>query len=747
MGKKKKKKGANKEAPKKHEVPTGFGKQVFALVLILLAVLLILAAVGGEGTVLRSIFNGGVGLVGYYPMWLFAFLLITSSVLIFKEADHKLPISTWIMMTILLVCLAALFGMPTIGQEKDLTGGIVGDAMAQMMVGWVGTWGSVIVYTILSFVLVLFLFAKTPMDVFKWIGARLTPKNKSEDAKNARVIAKMEEKGDDGEFKVKAGVQLVDGKEKKFGKTPEMAPARAPEREKSFTVVDDPNWKLPNESLLEEQKGAANPGNMRENSLVIKDTLAQFDIDVTTNGANVGPRVTQYTITPANGVKLARIQNMDKELARSLAADKIRIEAPIPGTTLVGVEIPNIQQADVGLREMVDSKAWKEAKGKLLFAVGKDIAGEPVVADLAKMPHLLIAGTTGSGKSVMMNTLLLSLLYKNTPADMRLIIIDPKQVEMASYSDIKHLITPIITDVTGAMSALEWTVKEMEQRYKDMAAERVKNIAEYNEKVLAGEIKVTVKDENGNEQRHDGAKLPYIVMVVDEMADLMMAAGKDLEARIVRVAQKGRAAGIHLVLATQRPEVKVVTGLIKANIPGRIAFAVGSQIDSRVMLDMNGAEKLLGRGDMLFLTTEMMGKPQRLQGAFATEKRPGNKGDIERVTDFLREQGAPDYNPDVATQHVSIKGFSSPGSGEFEGIAGFDPRDPLVRKAVEIALSTGKYGASQLQNMFNVGHGKVTRIALGLEQMGVVGPAQGTKPRDILIGSIEEFDELVENWG
>ena len=415
------------------------------------------------------------------------------------------------------------------------------------------------------------------------------------------------------------------------------------------------------------------------------------------------------------------------------------MEAPIPGTRSVGIEVANVRPADVRLRGVLESEEWNKASDALTFAVGKDISGKSVVANLAKMPHLLIAGTTGSGKSVMTNTLITSLLYRNSPSDLKLIIVDPKQVEMAQYEDIPHLLTPIITATDKALSALKWSVNEMERRYSLMAEERVKNIVDYNKK-MAKNGSVTMKDSDGNEQKHDGGKMPYIVIVIDEMADLMMMAGKDLEMLIVRVAQKGRAAGIHLVLATQRPEVKVITGLIKANIPGRIAFAVGSQIDSRIMLDKGGAEKLLGKGDMLMLTTEMMGKPRRIQGAFSSDE------DIAKVTDFLREQQKPDYNDEVVAQPVQIKGIGPTDGGAIGDLGRkYDPNDPLVRKAVEISLKNGKFSTASLQTWLGKGHGFVAGLAIWFEEIGVIGPSNGNKPREVLISSMEEFDKIVDS--
>ena len=334
---------------------------------------------------------------------------------------------------------------------------------------------------------------------------------------------------------------------------------------------------------------------------------------------------------------------------------------------------------------------------------------------------------------------------------MKLIIVDPTQVEMAQYNDIPHLLTPIITATDKALSAMKWAVNEMERRYTLMAEEKVKNITDYNEKMAKlAEAKNSTGGEGGEAKdgedgakNPDGGKMPYIVVVIDEMADLMMMAGKDLEMLIVRIAQKGRASGIHLVLATQRPEVKVITGLIKANIPGRIAFAVGSQIDSRIMLDQGGAEKLLGKGDMLLLTTEMMGKPRRIQGAWASDE------DVAKVTDFLRAQRPPEYNSEVIAQPVQIKGMETSGGGGGFGDLGrrFDPADPVVRKAVEISLAKGKFSTAMLQTYLGKGHGFVSGLAIWFEDIGVIGPANGNKPRDLLIQSMEDFDNLANMQG
>ena len=596
----------------------------------------------------------------------------------------------------------------------------------------------ILVYIVLVFITTAFILQLSPVTFFKGTknyvksGGKKSMDEEDGDGKKKKV-GRLEIKVNSGLGTSESANPAPTGK--LLRKSAIKSPVRAPEPVKEPTAliaVSDPDWKMPSTDLLEKKQSPADAGNIQQNAYIIKSTLAEFGIEVEMEGANVGPRVTQYTMRPPAGVNLSKILARDKELALNLAVDKIRIEAPIPGTRSVGVEIPNARSADVRLRGVLESSEWKKSTDSLTFAVGKDISGKAVVANLAKMPHLLIAGTTGSGKSVMTNTLISSLLYRNAPSDMKLIIVDPKQVEMAQYQDIPHLLTPIITSTEKALSAMKWAVGEMERRYTLMAEEKVKNIGDYNAKIAKSDnTKLTKPDDTAKE-----GKMPYIVIIIDEMADLMMMAGKDLEMLIVRIAQKGRAAGIHLVLATQRPEVKVITGLIKANIPGRIAFAVGSQMDSRIMLDQGGAEKLLGKGDMLLLTTEMMGKPRRIQGAWASDD------DIAKVTDFLRAQRSPEYNDEVVSQQVAIKGMGGGSGGAGDLGRRFDPDDPIVRKAVEISLSKGKFSTAMLQTYLGKGHGFVSGLAIWFEDIGVIGPQNGNKPRELLITSMEEFDVL-----
>ena len=740
------KRGSSREVRKKQELPGGWGQQVFALILIALSVVLIATWFSGEKNEVYKIVFSVIGNAMYVLPFLFTYLAVK----IFRSDDNRVPVIVWIVSILLIVFAAGASGVSTYG-EKGAHGGAIGEWINEMFLPMFGAGAAIFVYGVLMLVCLLFILQKTPSAVVHGLKNTLKGKEKAEVASDENEEETEDVKGGKIKFKVNKGVAIEDpAPEEKIerkrglfgkgairsGKVQEVAPAKAPESKAekgALMSFQDKDWKFPGVELLEKKQSPADAGNIQQNAVVIKNTLSEFGIEVEMEGANIGPRVTQYTMRPPAGVNLSKILARDKELALNLAVDKIRIEAPIPGTRSVGVEIPNVRSADVRMRGIIESQEWKKAEDALTFAVGKDISGKAVVGNLAKMPHLLIAGTTGSGKSVMTNTLISSLLYRNSPSDLKLIIVDPKQVEMAQYEDVPHLLTPIITSTEKALSAMKWAVNEMEKRYSLMAEKRVKNIVDYNNKV-AGEVPAK-KD---GEEAEVAGKMPYIVIIIDEMADLMMMAGKDLEMLIVRIAQKGRASGIHLVLATQRPEVKVITGLIKANIPGRIAFAVGSQIDSRIMLDQGGAEKLLGKGDMLMLTTEMMGKPRRIQGAWASDQ------DIAKLTDFLREQRPPEYNDEVVAQPVQIKGMG-PSDGGAIGDLGrkYDPNDPVVRKAVEISISKGKFSTAMLQTYLGKGHGFVSGLAIWFEEVGVIGPQNGNKPRDMLIKSMEEFDNLV----
>lgn len=464
--------------------------------------------------------------------------------------------------------------------------------------------------------------------------------------------------------------------------------------------IDRKDWKLPPFDLLDDSQTAIDSGNIEANVAIIKKTLSDFGIDVEMGEVNVGPTVTQYTLRPTVGVKLSQIAALQNDLALSLAAHSIRMELPIPGKALVGIEVPNKSTAIVRLREVMQIKDFAEHKSKLALALGRDVAGKPQITDLAKMPHMLIAGATGTGKSVAINSLFISLLYRNTPQDVKFIVIDPKRVELNLYNGIPHLLTPVIVDHDKAVNSLKWAVAEMDRRYKLLAEAGKRNIIEYNEA--------------------SGLPLPYIVILVDELADLMAVAQADVEAAIVRLAQMARAVGIHLVLATQRPSVEIITGLIKANITTRIAFAVASQIDSRTILDSSGAEKLLGNGDMLFISAEF-NKPKRVQGAYIGEK------EVRKVVDFFKQQvGAVIYNEEIVEKPKRNLGIPGMESGDDD-----DNSDPLLEEAIEEVKRAGKASASLLQRRLRIGYARAARVLDILEQKGIIGPGEGAKPREV----------------
>lgn len=484
------------------------------------------------------------------------------------------------------------------------------------------------------------------------------------------------------------------------------APAKEGPQE-ALTAKADETWQAPSLDLLSSVGSKADAGDVKANAATIQQTMESFGIGVQMGEVNVGPTVTQYTFMPPAGVKLNKITTLDTNLALSLAAHPIRIEAPIPGKSAVGVEVPNKAIAMVRLRGVLESQEWKNEAAPLTFALGRDVSGIPMFTDLAKMPHMLIAGATGSGKSAMINSFLTSLLYRNSPNDLKLILVDPKRVELGLYNDIPHLLTPVIVEPEKCISALKWAVAEMERRYKLLAEVGNRNIIEYN-------------------KAHPEEAMPYIVIVIDEMADLMVLAAADVESLIVRLAQMARAIGIHLVLATQRPSVDVITGIIKANIPARLAFSVASQVDSRTILDQMGAEKLLGKGDMLFMSPEFM-KPRRIQGAFLDEK------EVKSVTDFLRLQREPQYNDEVLAMKVTIGGKSVGGGGE----AG-EVDDDLFEEAAEAVIRAGKASTSMLQRRLRIGYARAARLVDLLEEQGVVGPADGARPRDVLVSSLDQ---------
>ena len=477
-------------------------------------------------------------------------------------------------------------------------------------------------------------------------------------------------------------------------------------------------YKKPPISLLERSAGGARTNNslLAAKAQKLEETLRNFHVDARVVQVTQGPTVTRYEIQPAVGVKVNSIVRLADDIALNLEARSIRIEAPIPGKAAVGIEVENDAVTMVRLREIIDSDEFKNSKSKITFAVGKDISGKAIVADLKSMPHLLIAGSTGSGKSVCINSIITSLLYKANPDEVKLILVDPKVVELGNYNGIPHLLIPVVTDPSKAAAALNWAVAEMTDRYKKFAEEGVRDLESYNEYVRANEEPEKV--------------MPQVVIIIDELADLMMAAPSQIEESICRLAQMARAAGMHLIVATQRPSVDVITGVIKANIPSRIAFAVSSQVDSRTILDMQGAEKLVGKGDMLF-NPMGMGKPIRVQGTFVTD------GEVHKVIDFVKSQvenGTSSYNEDILTKIERTNVQES-----------MDDSDDFLPEAIDLVVRSGQASVSMLQRRFRIGYNRAARIVDMMEARGIIGPQDGSRPRQVLM--TEEELENLENEG
>ncbi|MBR3163619.1 MAG: DNA translocase FtsK [Clostridia bacterium] len=500
--------------------------------------------------------------------------------------------------------------------------------------------------------------------------------------------------------------------EKKEDKTKEVL-----QLEHTLTVEDE-NYEYPPLTLLSVGKKKSLKGGAKaltDTATKLQRTLHSFGVSAKVENVSVGPAITRYELKPAEGVRVSKIANLADDIALNLAAETLRIEAPIPGKQAVGIEVPNKEKQAVHLREVLESDNFLNSESKLSVALGKDIAGQTVVADIAKMPHVLIAGSTGSGKSVCINTLITSLIFNSKPSEVKLVMVDPKVVELSVYNGIPHLLIPVVTDPRKAAGALAWAVQEMDNRYALFASKGVRDLSGYNKAV---------------EKDGETTKIPQMVIIIDELADLMMVAAKEVEESICRLAQKARAAGMHLVIATQRPSVDVITGLIKANVPSRIAFAVSSQVDSRTILDSAGAEKLLGKGDMLFFPAGAP-KPTRVQGAFVSDS------EVEKIVDFVKSNGTANYSEDILE---SIENNNKTDK-ELAESAEDDDTDPLLMEAIDLVVETGTASTSFIQRKLKVGYARAGRIIDQMEERGIISGYQGSKPRQVLMG-IEKLQEL-----
>jgi len=717
-------------------------KSVIAVILILLGILSFLSLIDLAGTVgvywekfLRLVL-GGLG-------FLVSIVFVALGYFLLRPSKYELKFSSYFGLVFFIFGLSGLVHL--ISQSEDLVlaaktghgGGYFGLALSVLFSNLMGFWASL--FLLLALVIIgLILFFNTSFSDLTQKGEQVRSLwEKIHDILLQRRINKaqrqkekmFEQNGgqtEEATFSVKE-VELeqagTDIGERDSRAKVEVDEEKAETKELNLGVSRFKKTRidLPLD-LLNGVTGTPSGGDIEANKMIIQKTLKNFGIQVEMGEAQVGPTVTQYTLKPAEGVKLSRITALSDNLALALASHPIRIEAPIPGRSLVGIEVPNTAKAIVPLKDVLVSDQFKNRSSNLMVSIGKDVMGRPWLADLKKMPHLLIAGATGSGKSVCVNSMILSLLFQNGPGDLKFIMVDPKRVELPIYNGIPHLVTPVITDVKKTINALRWTINEMEKRFEILSQAHKRNLESYNAEMPD--------------------KIPYIVFIIDELADLMAASAAEVEAAIIRLAQMSRAVGIHLVLATQRPSVDVLTGLIKANITSRIAFSVASLVDSRTILDMSGAEKLLGRGDMLYISAEL-GKPKRLQGAFASDE------EIKRVADYLRKQAEPDYIEEV-TERQQISSL------ELSGLADGSDSDPLLTEAKEVILQAKKASASLLQRRLRIGYARAARILDLLEAQGIIGPGDGAKPREILINNLgndrivdtsEEYEEDEEAEG
>ena len=486
-------------------------------------------------------------------------------------------------------------------------------------------------------------------------------------------------------------------------------------------IVEDENYQYPPIEILSKGEKKAIKGGAKALTDVatrLQKTLYSFGVQAKVENVTVGPAITRYELKPAEGVRVSKIANLADDIALNLAAETIRIEAPIPGKQAVGIEVPNQEKEMVHLREVLESDEFAESKSKMSVALGKDVAGKVTIADMAKMPHTLIAGSTGSGKSVCINTIITSIIYKAKPSEVKLVMVDPKVVELSVYNGIPHLLIPVVTDPKKAAGALAWAVQEMDNRYNLFAQKGVRDLKGYNALI---------------EKEEGVGKLPQILIIIDELADLMMVAAKEVEDSICRLAQKARAAGMHLIIATQRPSVDVITGIIKANIPSRIAFAVSSQVDSRTILDQVGAEKLLGKGDMLFYPTGAA-KPTRIQGAFVSDE------EVEKIVSFVKTNGEATYNEDILDS-IEKSGKTDKEIQDANSKDPDDNTDEHLMEAIDLVVETGQASTSFIQRKFNVGYARAGRIIDQMEEKGIISGYQGSKPRQVLM-SKERWEEL-----
>ena len=728
-------------------------QSIWGLVLFLLSIFFIISAFNKAGIVgykVHEILSSLLGL-GYY---LVPLILLILSMSFFADKERSFPISKLIGSVVFFLSGLGFFSM-----ISETSGGVVGDLVTRPLIPLFDRPVSYLILVGLIIISLIVIFDTAIKKEYFYIWRIFKGRNKAVDNSNGEFLdAKETSKLDKSTEAIKdaSGTRSNDStKDNSSDNTKDNQQANQKDTQKSPANKDKngdlkelgiPNilirksallgnkWVFPGLDLLETDKGKPDVGDIKANANIIKRTLQNFGIDVEMDEVSIGPSVTRYALKPAEGVKLSRILGLQNNLSLALAAHPIRIEAPIPGKSLVGIEIPNSVKTMVRLGSLLAEEDFKSSTKPLYIALGKGISGRSYFDDLAKMPHLLIAGTTGSGKSVTIHTIITSLLYRNSPDNLKLILIDPKRVELTMYNKIPHLLTPVITDAKKAILALRWAAKEMDRRYDILEKSSVRDISSYHKNVLLPELekikssdKIKIAGDVDEIEARLPDSMPYIVIVIDELADIMQAYPRELESAIVRLAQMSRAVGIHLILSTQRPSVNVITGLIKANVPTRIALQVASQIDSRTILDMRGAEELLGGGDMLYLSPEMS-SPRRIQSAYMSET------EMKKVVKHLID------HTDSTTEEIQLNNDENGGSAVNDPIfsasaeSGVDPADDdeLYAEAKDIVMKAGKASTSYIQRKLRVGYARAARLMDILEERGVIGPADGARPRNVI---------------
>ncbi len=693
------------------ELEPALSRELLGIILVGFAIFVFLAiigAAGGIGNVFYQVLRIGLG----FASFILPFVLLVFGVALFYPRRYHLKTGSFVGLLLFILALSAFIHLwLDEGNSQELAlvgggGGFLGFLISQSLLRLVSFWGSFVILLVLLFSGLLMSIGKPLKDLFSYLRSWFAPPTAVPLSRSTKV--EVSENGAKRQLALPPtkGTSLV---EKGKGQVPRiLKPKESAATEFVPRFIQDDSWTPPPIALLNNESTQVDSGNIAQNVAIIEESFANFGIKVEMAEVNIGPTVTQYTLKPARGVKLSRITALSNDLALALAAHPLRIEAPIPGRSLVGIEVPNRRAALVRLREILESEAFAAVHSPLTIPLGRDVAGTPVAADLIKMPHLLIAGATGAGKSVFLHSLLLALLYQNSPNELRLILVDPKRVEFTAYNEVSHLLAPVIVEPLKTMNALKWLISEMEKRYEQFSEHRVRMIEDFNKLPQIG-------------------RLPYIVLIIDELADLMVVSAREVETYLVRLAQMARAVGIHLVISTQRPSVDVLTGLIKANFPSRLAFNVTSGTDSRTILDTVGAEKLLGNGDMLFLPQELA-KPRRIQGVYVSDR------EVKAVADFLKKKEPAEYVEEIVREAKEGTAF---GGVEGEG-------DELLEEAAKLVVETGKASASYLQRRFRIGYARAARLLDLLEEQGIVGPGEGAKPRDILIDKYEFFSRYGE---